>query len=132
MVRGQEIHDSSEIPSPISNYINLIKERRSPYYDCIRYILLEMERHLMNSGRSEIIYTINPRRLEEEINEMIKSNMKLTSVNISRTVLALFYGSRLKEEEDWYKTTSSKGRKNYHVRVNSHTIHTLKAFAGVL
>ena len=131
MVRSREIPDLSEIPIPILNYINLIKERRPPYYDCIKYIVLEMEKHLERNGGSEIIYTINPRRLEKEISERIKSE-KLTSMNIARTIQALFYGSRLEYGEEWFRSTSRRGRKNYHVKVNYSTIHTLKSFAGIL
>ena len=117
----------SEIPNPICNYVNLIKERRTPYYDVIKYILLEMEHHYLRAGGSEIIYTINPRRLQEEIEDKVKSE-KLTTVNISRTILALFYGTNLKRDEDFYVTTSSRGRKNYHVKLNSRTLNTFKRF----
>jgi len=64
-----------------------------------------------------VIYTINPRRLKEEIEEKIPSD-KLTTINISRTILALLYGSKLQKDEDYYITTSSGGRKNYHIKVN--------------
>jgi len=117
----------SEIPNPICNYVNLIKERKTPYYDVIKHILLEMEHHYLKAGKTEVIYSINPRRLQEEIEDLIKSE-KLTSVNISRTILALFYGTNLKKDEDFYVTTSSRGRKNYHVKLNSQTLNTFKRF----
>jgi len=117
----------SEIPNPICNYVNLIKERKTPYYDVIKHILLEMEHHYLKAGKTEVIYSINPRKLQEEIEDLIKSE-KLTSVNISRTILALFYGTNLKKDEDFYVTTSSRGRKNYHVKLNSQTLNTFKRF----
>ena len=123
-----EIHYlNDELPIPLSNYVNLIKERRSPYYDIIRYILFDMEHHLEKAGRSEVIYTINPRRLHREIEEKVK-NEKLTTINVCRTILALFYGTRLRENEDFYVTTSSRGRRNYHVRLTPSIMKMLRNF----
>ncbi|MBS7621701.1 hypothetical protein KEJ32_06290, partial [Candidatus Bathyarchaeota archaeon] len=76
---------------------------------------------------SEVIYTVNPRMLHEAIEEKVKSE-KVTTVNICRTILAVLYGSRLREDKDFYVTTTSGGRKNYHIRVNSRTLNTLKSF----
>ena len=115
------------VPIPLSNYINLIKQRKSPYYDIVRYILLDMEYHLNRVNQSEVVYTINPRRLREEIEDKIKSE-KLTTINICRTILALFYGTKLKEGDDFFVTTSARGRKNYHIRLTPSTITLLKSF----
>ncbi|MEM2946661.1 MAG: hypothetical protein QXM52_04875 [Candidatus Bathyarchaeia archaeon] len=118
-----------EVPIPLINYISLIKYRRSPYYDIVKHLLIEMEMHYARAGRegSEVIYTINPRMLQEAIEERLKSE-KVTTVNICRTILALLYGSRLREDRDFYVTTTSGGRKNYHIRVNPRTLNTLKSF----
>ncbi|RLI19744.1 hypothetical protein DRO54_07810 [Candidatus Bathyarchaeota archaeon] len=120
-------HSSNGLPIPLANYVNLIKERRSPYYDIIRYILLDMEYHLKKAGNNEVIYTINPRRLHKEIEDKIKSE-KLTTTNICRTILAFFYGTQLKEGEDFFVTTSARGRKNYHIRLTPFTISLLKSY----
>ena len=117
----------NEIPVPISNYINLIRERRYPYYDVIKHILRDMEYHYNKAGSSEVIYTINPRRLQSEIEEKLKSE-KLTTTNICRTILAFFYGTNLKKGEDFYVTTTARGRKNYHVRLNSSTLRAFRGF----
>jgi len=123
-----EVHYlNDELPIPLSNYVNLIKERKSPYYDIIRYILVDMEHHLEKAGRSEVIYTINPRRLHKEIENKIKSE-KLTTTNICRTILAFFYGMQLREGEDFFITTSARGRKNYHVKLTPFTMSLLKSF----
>ena len=123
-----EVHRlNDELPIPLSNYVNLIKERRSPYYDIIQYILLDMEHHLEKAGCSEVIYTINPRRLHREIEDTIKSE-KLTTTNICRTILAFFYGTQLKGGEDFFVTTSARGRKNYHVKLTPFTMSLLKSF----
>lgn len=118
-----------EVPIPLINYIYLIKYRRSPYYDIVRHLLMDMEMHYARAGRegSEVIYTINPRMLQEAIEERVKSE-KVTTVNICRTILALLYGSKLQEEKDFYVTTTSGGRKNYHIRINPRTLNTLKSF----
>jgi len=118
--------ETYQIPIPLINYLNLIERKRSPYYDLIRYLISDIEenykhRHPHNS----IIYTINPRLLKKEIEDEIPSK-KLTTINISRTILALFYGSKLQRDEDYYITTSSGGRKNYHIKVNSSILSLLR------
>jgi len=86
-----------------------------------------MEHHLEKAGRSEVIYTINPRRLHREIEDKIKSE-KLTTTNICRTILAFFYGTQLRKGEDFFVTTSARGRKNYHVKLTPFTMSLLKSF----
>ena len=114
------------IPMPMSNYLHLIKRKRSPYYDLICYIIADMEKNYKKTHpHNSIIYTVNPRRLREEIEDKIP-NKKLTTINISRTLLALFYGSKLQKGEDYYVTTSSGGRKNYHIKVNSGILSALR------
>jgi DNA primase catalytic subunit len=85
----------------------------------------EMEMHYEKVGQgSDVIYTINPRVLQEEIEKRVR-NEKLTTVNVCRTILALLYGSKLREEKDFYVTTTSSGRRNYHIRVNDRTLSSL-------
>ncbi len=117
-----------EIPIPLVNYIRLIKYHKSPYYDIAQHIMKEMEMHYMRVGHgSTTIYTINPRILCDEIQKKVESE-KLTTLNICRTVLALFYGSRLREEGDFYVTTTSRGRRNYHIRITPHTLNLMNKF----
>jgi regulator of PEP synthase PpsR (kinase-PPPase family) len=122
-----EIH-IGEIPVPLSNYVHLIIRRKSPYYDIVQHLLKEMEMHYVRTGQtSEVIYTINPRSLQESIEERVRSE-KVTTVNICRTILALLYSSKLREGEDFYVTTTSGGRRNYHIRVNNRTLNLLSRF----
>lgn len=114
----------SELPIPLVNYVRLIMERRPPYYDVVKVLLKDMEMHYKSSGGSETVYTINPRVLQEEIEKQVRSE-KLTRVNLCRIILALLYGSNLREEEDFYVTTTSGGRKNYHIKVNKTTLSNL-------
>ncbi len=117
-----------DIPIPLVNYIYLIKYHKSPYYDIVQHILKEMEMHHKRMGRnSEIIYTLNPRMLQAEIEKKINSE-KLTTVNICRTILALLYGSKLRKEDDFYVTTTSRGRRNYHIKVNTRTLNSMHSF----
>jgi len=117
-----------EVPIPLINYVFLIKYRRSPYYDIVQHLLREMEIHYERIGEgSEVIYTINPRMLQEEIEKRVKSE-KVTTVNICRTILALLYGCKLREGEDFYVTTTSGGRRNYHIKVNSRTLSLMRSF----
>ncbi|MDH7564077.1 MAG: hypothetical protein QHH24_04240 [Candidatus Bathyarchaeota archaeon] len=117
------------VPIPLVNYIYLIMNRKSPYYDIVQHLLREMETHYSRTGKdlSVIVYTINPRILQEEIEKRVKSE-KLTTVNVCRTVLALLYASELREEKDFYITTTSGGRRNYHVKVNPRTLNMLFRF----
>jgi hypothetical protein len=123
---------AQKIPIPLSSYLSLIHKKKSPYYDLIRHILIDMEASYNKSGpRDGIIYTINPRQLKEEIDDKMRANnffqsKKLTPINISRTILALLYGSSLQKDEDYYTTTSSGGRKNYHIKINMSNLSTLK------
>lgn len=115
----------SGVPIPLVNYVHLIRNRKSPYYDIVQFMLKEMETRYQRSGQgSETVYTINPRILQEEI-EKIVSDEKLTTVNVCRTILALLYGSSLAQEKDFYVTTTSSGRRNYHIRVNSRTLTSM-------
>ncbi len=114
-----------EVPIPLANYLRLIESKRSPYYDLVEYLIADMEREHKKSLRNNLIYAINPRRLKEEIDEKIP-NEKLTTINISRTILAMLYGSKLEKDEDYYVTTSSGGRKNYHIKVTPNILSSLR------
>jgi len=115
------------IPIPLVNYVMLIRNRRSPYYDIVEHLLKDMEMHYKKWEGSEVVYTINPRVLQEEIEEKVQ-NEKLTTVNVCRTILALLHGSKLREEEDYYVTTTSGGRRNYHIKVNPYTLNLMSRF----
>jgi len=117
-----EIH-GNDIPIPLVNYVQLIRDHKSPYYEVVYFLLKEMEMHHNKIGEeaSEVVYTINPRLLQEEIEKQVKDE-KLTTVNICRTIRAFLYGSKLSEEKDFYVTTTSGGRRNYHVKVTNKTL----------
>ena len=114
----------SEIPVPLVNYVELIRNRRSPYYNIVQFILKDLEIHFANASQGESVYTINPRILQEEIEKKVEDD-KLTTVNVCRTILALLYGSKLSEERDFYITTTSSGRRNYHIKVNERTMRSM-------
>ncbi|MGB9774782.1 MAG: hypothetical protein ACPL4I_12355 [Bacteroidota bacterium] len=116
-----------QIPIPLINYVKLIKRRETPYYQIVQLLLKDMEMHCASIEKSEVVYTINPRVLQEEIEKRIRSE-KITTVNICRTILALLHGSKLSEGEDFYITTTSGGRKNYHIKVNPKTLSRLSSF----
>ena len=111
-----------EIPIPLVNYVHLIRQRKSPYYEIVEFLMKDMETHLSRTGQETgSVYTINPRLLQEEIEKKI-SDEKLTSVNVCRTILAMLHGAELNEEKDYYITTTSSGRRNYHIKVNPYTL----------
>jgi hypothetical protein len=64
--------------------------------------------------------------LQDEIEKKVESE-KLTTINICRTIMALFYGSKLRED-DFYVTTTSRGRRNYHIKVNARTLNSVYGF----
>jgi len=117
----------SELPIPFSNYLYLIRKRKSPYYDLLRYLIADMERHYVTlEFPLETIYTINPRQLQKQIEEKIPSD-KLTTMNIARVILAAIYGSKLRKDEDYYVTKSSGGRRNYHIKLNQNVLSALRS-----
>ena len=112
----------SEVPVPIVNYVNLIRNRISPYYDIAEYLVNDMEAHYSRTSQGyEVVYTANPRHLRGKIEEKIR-NKKVTTVNVCRTIMALLYGSKLNKKKDFYVTTTSCGRRNYHIKLNSRTL----------
>jgi len=118
----------NDIPIPLVNYVHLITNRKSPYYDVVSFLLKDMEMHYKKTEEeSEILYTINPRILQEEIEKKVE-NEKLTTLNICRTIIALFYGSALRNGDDFYISTTSGGRRNYHVKVNARTLGLMNRF----
>ncbi len=116
----------NKLPIPLNNYLRLIRRKESPYYDLICYIITDMERDYTRRSHPSVIYTINPRQLKEEIEEKLPRHKKLTTINITRTILALLHGSKLQRDEDYYVTTSSGGRKNYHIKVNPSNLTMLQ------
>lgn len=118
----------SEVPIPLSNYLHLIRKRKNPYYDLLRFIIADMERHYLElEYPRDVIYTINPRRLQKEMQKKIPSE-KLTTINVARTLLAVLLGSKLRKGEDYYVTTSSGGRRNYHIKLNEAVLSTLRSY----
>ena len=114
-----------DIPVPLINYIHLIKERRSPYYDIVEHVMKEMEVRYTTKGQgSEAVYTINPRVLQEQIEQKMRDE-RLSSVNVCRTILAMLYGAKLDEEKDFFVTTTSSGRRNYHIKVSNRTLNSM-------
>lgn len=116
-----------DIPIPLVNYVNLIRDRKSPYYEIVEFLMKDMEMHFYKAGQGAgAVYTINPRMLQEEIEKKV-SDEKLTSVNVCRTVRAMLNGAKLDEETDYFVTTTSSGRRNYHINVNPRTLNRMSA-----
>ena len=111
-----------------------IKKGDEPYDEIVKRILKEMEIHVKraDSSTSEIIYTINPRIIGEEIKEKIEHE-KISLRNVSKTALALLYGSGLKKDDesregDFY-TSVTGGAWKYHVRANRTNLDRMSMFA---
>jgi hypothetical protein len=121
----EERRKMSEIPVPLINYIHLIKERKAPYYQIVQHVMKDMEMRYTTKGDiSQTVYTINPRVLQEEIEKKMR-NERLTTINVCRTILALLYGAQLDEEKDFFVTTTSSGRRNYHVKLTNRTMNSM-------
>jgi regulator of PEP synthase PpsR (kinase-PPPase family) len=115
----------SDVPVPLVNYIYLIKNRKRPYYEIVEFLMKDMEMRYHKTGQgSEVVYTINPRILQEEIEKKLEDD-KLTTINVCRTILAMLYGAELDQEKDFFVTTTSSGRRNYHIKVNNHTLSSM-------
>jgi hypothetical protein len=115
----------SDVPVPLVNYIYLIKNRKRPYYEIVEFLMKDMEMRYYRTGQgSEVVYTINPRILQEEIEKKLEDD-KLTTINVCRTILAMLYGAELDQEKDFFVTTTSSGRRNYHIKVNNRTLSSM-------
>ena len=115
----------SDVPVPLVNYIYLIKNRKRPYYEIVEFLMKDMEMRYYRTGQgSEVVYTINPRILQGEIEKKLEDD-KLTTVNVCRTILAMLYGAKLNEEKDFFVTTTSSGRRNYHIKINDRTLSSM-------
>lgn len=115
----------SDVPVPLVNYIYLIKNRKRPYYEIVEFLMKDMEMRYYRTGQgSEVVYTINPRILQGEIEKKLEDD-KLTTVNVCRTILAMLYGAELDQEKDFFVTTTSSGRRNYHIKVNDRTLSSM-------
>jgi len=122
--------DREKILPIVVTYLNLIKKKKSPYYDIACHLIKEMEKtQKRNQELYDIIYVINAKKLEKELSKKIsrtKVRKKLTATNIARTILAILKGGNLKKEEEYYTTIRRGGGKNYHIKINQKTLEKLK------
>jgi hypothetical protein len=91
---GKDISEmgASGVPIPLVNYVELIRSHKSPYCDTVQFLLRDMETHYLRTGQgSETVYAVNPKILQEEVEKIINDD-RLTTVNVCRTILALFMG----------------------------------------
>lgn len=115
------------VPLPLFiNIMNRIKEKKSPHYDAVKYILDDMEIHLIKSGLPVTIYAINPRLLEKEIEQKIESEKKLSVRGVSYLARSFLSYSPLKKDKDYWVSTTSGGKTNYHVKVDSNVLGILR------
>jgi len=110
-----------ETPRIVVNYLRLIKERQYPYYLVAKRLVDDMEAYYKPRSPAEIIYTLNPKWLYNEWGPEIKHE-KFTIKNISRIIRAFLTGKRM----DYYTTTTSGGRKSYHVALNPQAFERLR------
>lgn len=110
-----------ETPRIVVNYLRLIREQQYPYYLIAKRLVDDMEAYYTPRSPAEVIYTLNPKWLYNELDTEIKHE-KLTVKNISRTIRALLTGKKL----EYYTTTTSGGRKSYHVELNPQVARKLR------
>jgi len=116
-----------ELRKPFIQYVPLITQRTQPYHWVCVFLCRDMERKLYEVQRKlnhdEFIYSVNPREVGRKFN--------LSSITVSRVLRTFLYKSKLKENDDWYTTTSSGGVRNFKIRVTPSTIYSMKSFLGV-
>ena len=118
---------TEKIPFQIIIYLNLIKKKKSPYYDVACHIVKEMEKtQKRHQELYDMFYVINAKKLEREISKKL-SDEKLTRTNVSRTLLAVLHGSKLKKGDEYYITIRRGGGKNYHIKLNRKVLAKLGA-----
>jgi len=110
-----------ETPRIVVNYLRLIRERQYPYYLIAKRLSDDMEAYYKPRSPAEIIYTLNPKWLYQELDPEIKHE-KLTIKNISRIIRAFLTGKNL----EYYTTTTSGGRRSYHVALNPQVVKKLR------
>jgi len=110
-----------ETPRIVVNYLRLIREQRYPYYLIAKRLVDDMEAYYKPRSPAEVIYTLNPKWLYNELDTDIKHE-KLTIKNVSRTIRAFLTGRKL----EYYTTTASGGRKSYHVALNPQAARKLR------
>jgi len=110
-----------ETPRIVVNYLRLIREHQYPYYLIAKRLVDDMEAYYKPRSPAEIVYTLNPKWLYNELDPEIKHE-KLTIKNISRTIRAFLAGKNL----EYYTTTSSGGRRSYHVALNPQIVRKLR------
>jgi hypothetical protein len=117
-----------KLPIPLSIYLEGIRKKKD-YYDWISYLLHDAEEEFVNFGERSFTKTFKPRILVAEIKRRYPSK-KLNVHNLSRSISALFHGSRLREDEDYY-TTSGKSDTNYHLEVTESNLKSLMRTANI-
>jgi hypothetical protein len=111
----------TETPRIVLNYLRLIREREYPYYMIAKRLVDDMEAYYQPRSPAEVIYTLNPKWLYKKLDPEIKHE-KLTIMNVGRIIRAFLSGKKL----DYYTTTSTGGRKSYHVALNVQVIKALR------
>lgn len=111
-----EIIRINGIPSFLIDYAKLIILEKSPYSDIVKHIVKEMELHYQRAGKSEVVCVITPQILVDELNAKVENQEKLTTHNVCLTIRAFCCLCGLKEGKDFFTTTRSHGRKNYHLK----------------
>lgn len=126
--------DKDKILPIVATYLNLIKKKKSPYYDIACHLIKEMEKtQKQNRELYNITYVVNAKKLEKELTQKIskiKAKKRLTATNIARTILAIIKGGSLQEGEEYHITIRKGGGKNYHIKINQETLGKLKTFVS--
>lgn len=105
---------------PIKIYLRLIVEGRSPYVDVVRHLLQDLETHINQTGYvSDSIYTINPKRLQQELE--VRNGLKMSPHSIGRTLRAFFWKTGLREGEEYYVSKSGRLAARYHLLLSDRT-----------
>lgn len=110
--------ETYKLPIPLCNYQGLIERKVKPYYDVVLYTLGELEKKY-TTERREFVADLS------FIGEKTREKTRLSKINVLRTITAWIKTAGL-GEDDFYVTTTSGGRRKYHLKVNEEVLTRLK------
>ncbi len=110
-----------ETPRIVINYLGLIREQQHPYYLIAKRLADDMEAYYKPRSPAEVIYTLNPKWIYHKLDPEIKHE-KLTIKNVSRIIRAYLTEKKM----EYYTTTTSGGRRSYHVALNPQIVQRLR------
>jgi hypothetical protein len=132
----EKAQDSETMPIGVRCSLGQLERKEEPYRTIAVLLEHEMEKayeerkNLCQGKLNGVPYLyITSISLSEKFREQLPRS-KLTDLKVCYIMQAVLLGSGLKEDRDFIKRKSHKGRINYGIALNSKTISAVKDFAA--